>query len=352
VVGAADEVAARAKLEQAGLGLDAAAERLLDRVDADRFLGLLVGQPHIQEPLAVQRVEQEAVLRDGQQHRRRVRQQRLHPQAEHHVRQLLAVQAVEAEVGRTELGLEMREGARPAALADGEHVLLDDLAAGRLGVERLGDQLDLAPLAVGQLEQAVLDVGDADVARADAVQGVRPGRPHLGEVARGEQEILHLPGQLEELAALDGDHLLAAHVAFLAALPHHLAAGPLPAAVVDPDRHPRPHQVGQLKREGQADRPAAADGDPQYRGCLLRLGHPRGRGGHRHRAGVQRLEAEQVGRDHDLVTRAEPVRAGDQGAVHLGAVGAAPVGDDEAVRLLPQLCFPRQYPMCRTGFDV
>ena len=40
-----------------------------------------------------------------------------------------------------------------------------------VGVERLGDELDL-PLAVGELEQPVLDVGDADVARADAVDRV------------------------------------------------------------------------------------------------------------------------------------------------------------------------------------
>ena len=250
--------------------------------------------------------------------------------------QLLAVKPVQAEVGRAELGLVVREGPRPAALADRQDVLLDRLAGGRLGVEGLGDELDLAALAVGELEQLVLDVGDADVARADIVDRVRPRRPHLGEIARGEQAVLHFLRHLEELAALDGHHLHAADVALVVTLPYHLAAVPLPAAVVDPDRYPRTHEVGEDQREGQADRPAAADRDPQDRLRLGRLGDPLGVRHHGHRARVDRLEGEPVVRDLDLIAGPQPLRAGDEHAVHPGAVGAAAVGDHKAIGLLAQ----------------
>ena len=56
---------------------------------------------------------------------------------------------------------------------------LDDLVAGRLGVERLGTS-SICPLAVGELEQPVLDVGDPDVARGEVVDRVGPRGPHLG----------------------------------------------------------------------------------------------------------------------------------------------------------------------------
>ena len=237
---ATGELAARVPLQQAGLGLYAAGERLPDRVDPDRLLSLQVGEPHVQESLAAQRVQQEPVLRHRQQDRHRVGQQRLHPQAEHHVGDRLAVESVEGRIGRAELAFVVREGARSAALADRQHVLPGYLGMGRLGVEGLGDELDLGALLVGEIEEAVLDVGDADVARAEVMDRIRSLRPHLREVARGEQVVLYLLRKLEELTALDSHDLLAPDVALLNSLPHHSAAVALPAAVVDPDCHPWP----------------------------------------------------------------------------------------------------------------
>jgi len=138
--------------------------------------------------------------------------------------------------------------------------------------------------------------------------------------------------------ALDGYDLLAPDVALLMSFPHHLVAVALPAAVVDPDRHPRSHQVDKQQREGQADWAAAADGDPQdglgvkCLGDLLRANSAKGDG---YVPRTRQLEAELLARDHDLITRPEVV-GGNPGTVHPGAILAAPVGDDIAIGFLPE----------------
>jgi hypothetical protein len=165
------------------------------------------------------------------------------------------------------------------------------------------------------------------------LRGPRPLRPHLGEVALGEKIVLHFLRELEELAALDGHDLLAADVALVVVLPHHPAAVALPADVVDPDRHPRSHMIREQQREGQADRAAAADGDPQH-------GRGRGRLGELLRVDqdgrllARHLEFEPLACDHDLVARPQAV-GGNGGAVHPGAIAAAPVGDHVVIAFLP-----------------
>jgi hypothetical protein len=149
--------------------------------------------------------------------------------------------------------------------------------------------------------------------------------------------VLYLLRELAVLAALDGHDLLAPDVALVVSLPHHLAPGALPAAVIDPDRHPRPHQLGEQQCEGQADRAAAADGDPQDGRGVNRVGVPAlaQRDGHV-RLHVRRVEAEPLARDHDLVAGPETV-GGNGGTVHPGPVAAAPVDEDIAVGFLPKL---------------
>ena len=98
-----------------------------DRVDPNRFLRLLIGQPHIEEAVAVQGVQQEAVLGHGQQHGHGVGELGLHPQAENHVLHLLAIERVQRRVSDAELVGEVFQRARAAAFADREHVLRGDL---------------------------------------------------------------------------------------------------------------------------------------------------------------------------------------------------------------------------------
>ena len=79
---------------------------------------------------------------------------------------LLAVEGVQEESARAEPVDEVLAGARAAALADHQHVLLGDPGLGCRDVEALGHQPDRRRLRVRQVEQPVLDVGDPDVARA------------------------------------------------------------------------------------------------------------------------------------------------------------------------------------------
>ena len=123
----------------------------------------------------------------------------------------------------------------------------------------------------------------------------------------------------------------------LRSLPHHLVAVAFPAAVVDPDRHPRSHQVYQQQREGQADRAAAADDDPQDGRGVDRLGwRPRAGGRSCSRASALISKLNLWSADLDLVTRPEKV-GGNGDTVHPGAIAAAPVGDDVPVGLLAKL---------------
>ena len=73
------ELAVCASLQHTGRRLDARREHPIDRVDPDRFLRLLVGQPHIEEAVTVQGVQEEAVLGNSEQHRHRVGELGLHP---------------------------------------------------------------------------------------------------------------------------------------------------------------------------------------------------------------------------------------------------------------------------------
>ena len=259
-------------------------------------LALLIGQPHVQEALAAQGVEQEAVLGHGQQDRHRIRQLGLHPQAEHHVLHLRAIERVHRRVAGAELPGEMLQRARAAALADRQHVLSGEVACGR--VETFRNELDMVRPLVRDGEQLIFDVGDPDIARPEILDRIRALGPHLGVGARHEQALLDLRRKLQVLAALDGDDLLAAHITLLRGLPHDPAAIPQPASVVDLDRHPRPHQMVQEQGKAQPTGPppvtvtrkmAAGDGRAGggvARRLAPRSGKPRRRSRSRRRAGA------------------------------------------------------------------
>jgi hypothetical protein len=325
--------------------LNALGERLADRVDAHRLLRLLRRQPHVEETLAAQRVQQEAVLGDGEQHGHRVGELRLHAQAQHHILQVHPVQGVGRRVARAEAVGEVLPRARPAPLADREHVLAREVVRRGDGVEGLGDEPDPVALLVGVGEQLVLDVGDPDVAGRLALDRVRARRPHLGEAAVGEQPVLDLDGQLQVLPALQGDNLLAAGVAVPGGLPlDDAAVAVAPAALVHGDRHPRPEQLLQEQGEGQPDRPAARHGHPQDG----RLQRDTGQGVGDVRLDplglLNQLEPEDLVADGDLVAGPERVD-GDLPPVDLDAVAAVAVAQHVLARLAPQLgVHPRREP--------
>ena len=295
----------------------------------DRFLRLLIGQPHVQEALAAQGVQQEAILGHGQQDGHGVGELGLDPQAEDQVLHVLAIDRVHGRVAGAELGGEVFQRARATALADREHVLPGEVAPGRLRIEAFRDELDPVPLVVRDGQQLIFDVRDPDVARPEILDRVRALGPHLGVGARDEQALLDVGRELQVLTALDGHDLLTAHVTLLRGLPYDPPAVLYPAAVVDLDRGARPHQVVEQQGKAQADRPAPGDGDVQD-----------GRGASRTAAAVgpcfEHLEAESHAADHELV--AGPQRLGGHlSAVDPGAVAAPAVGQDVAAGLGPQL---------------
>ena len=258
----------------------------------------------------------------------------LHPQAEHHVLHLLAVDRVHRRVAGAELAGEIVQRARAAALADGQYVLSGEVACGR--VEAFRDELDMILFFVRQGEQLIFDIGDADVARAEILDRIRALGPHLGVGARREQALLDLGRELGVLAALDGNHLHAPHVALFRGLPYDPAVLPLPAAVIDLDRHPRPHQVVQQQGQAQPHRAASGHRDVQGGGRAHVLAAARLGGGQEGGGRTGGLEAERLIADHDLVAGLELMRV-NEGAIDPGAIGAAEVAEDIAACLGPQL---------------
>jgi hypothetical protein len=63
-----------------------------DGIDTDYFRCLGVGEPHVQESLAAQGVEEKTVLGHGQQDGHGVRQSRLDAQAQYDILNVLTVQ--------------------------------------------------------------------------------------------------------------------------------------------------------------------------------------------------------------------------------------------------------------------
>ena len=263
VMPGAVELAAGPQLQHAGRGLDALGEHPPDRVDPDRFPSLLIGQPHVQEALAVQGVQQEAVLGHGQQDSHGVRQLGLHSQAEHHVLHLRAIERVHRRVAGTELSGEVLQRARAAALADRQYVVSGEVGLGRGWVEAFRNELDMVRPVVRDGEQLIFDVRDPDIARPEILNRIRALGPHLGIGARDKQTLLDFRRKLQELAALDGHDLLAAHITLVRGLPHNPVAIPLPAGVINLDGHARPHQVFQEQGKAEADRPAPGHRDAQ-----------------------------------------------------------------------------------------
>ena len=186
------EFVTRVPFHQAGPGLQALREYLPDRVDPDGFLSLQIGQPHVQEAFAAQRVQQESVLGHGQQYGHGVGKLGLHPQAENHILDLLAIEPVHGRVRGAELGGEVLERARAAAFADGEHALSGKIIFGRSRIEKLGHELDVVVLAVGDGKQLIFDVGDPYIARPEILDRIGALGPHLGVSAGDEQALLNL----------------------------------------------------------------------------------------------------------------------------------------------------------------
>ncbi len=302
--GAAELVVLLLPAHQAGAGGDALLEDVADRVDADDALRLLPGEPHVQEALAAQRVEQEPVLRHGEQHAHRVRQLRLDAQPQHDVLEVLAVEGVDRGVGRAEAVGVVLPGVGAAALGDHQDVLLGDPVLLLRRVEALGNEADRR-LAVGQVQQPVLDVGDPDVAGRAAVDRVRADGPHLGVgAAVVEEGGEHLFGQGEVLPALDGHHLLAAEVPLGLVLPDDRGALPGPAPVVEGDGGPPGQHPVERQREGEAHRAAAGDRDPQRAGVRgARPGHVQEGEVHDRLHGVLGLVEERFIADADAVVR-------------------------------------------------
>ncbi len=327
--GAAELVVLLLPAHQAGAGGDALLEDVADRVDADDVLGLLPGEPHVQEALAAQRVEQEAVLRHREQHAHRVRQLGCDPQPQHDVLKVFAVEGVDRGVGRAEAVGVVLAGAGAAALADHEDVFLGEPVLLLRHVEASGDEADRRP-PVGQVQQPVLDVGDPDVAGRVAVDGVRADGPHLGVGgAVVEQRAEDLLGQGEVLPALDGHHLLAAEVALGLVLPDDRGALPGPAPVVEGDDGPAGQHLVERQGEGEAHRAAAGDGDPQHAGVRgTDPGNVEEGKVHDRLHGVLCLVEERFVTDPDAVVRAQHM-PGDALVVDEGAVPAVPVVEDE-----------------------
>ena len=332
-----------AALHEAGLGLDALGEHLPDRVDAHGLRRLLGREAHVEEALAAQRVQQEPVLGDGEQHGHRVGQVGLDPQPEHDVLQLLSVDGVHRGVGLAEAVGEVLAGAGAAALADGEHVLAGQVGR-RRGVERLRDERDAGAL-VGEREELVLDVGDADVARRQVVDRVRARGPHLGVRVGAEEPLLDVGGELGPLAALDRHDLHPTAVALDLRLPDDAVVLPGPAAFVDGDGDLRAHEVVEHQREGEADGAAAGDRHAQHGRRVEVAGRQHGGRVDGGRAGSG-LEPEDLVADHDLVARPEPVGGRDPLPVDERAVAAAAVVQRPAARLRLQ---PRVHPGRQRG---
>src|SRR5215469_3440989 len=179
---------------------------------------------------------------------------------------------------------------------------------------------------------------DPYVSRAAILNRIRPLRPHLGVDAGDEQALLNRRGQLQVLAALNGDNLQSPGVAVLRALPDDPAIVPHPPAVVHGYGDPRSHQVLEQQREAEADRPSARDRDLQGARGRLRGGtagrrYPDGpRGGAR----IWAVEPEDLVADRDQVPVLERAH-GDRCAVDPGSVGTATVVQDIAAGLRAEL---------------
>ena len=261
----AAEVAVTVAAHHARAGRDALLERAPDRIDADDLLGLGVGEAHVEEALAAQRVQQEPVLRHGQQHAHRVRQGGASPAARAR-RPAGAGRPASRSTCRPRRTSAVKwsrvRTARPRRWrARGPWPRSPGCSAGSncVGTSRMRSA------GVRHVQQGVLDVGDPDVARAVAADRVGAGRPHLGVRLVAEQPRLHLLGQVQVLPALHRDDLLAADVAEALVLPDDPRSVLRPATVVHGDRHPATHEVLQQQGEAQPDRAAAGHRHPQHR---------------------------------------------------------------------------------------
>src|SRR5690242_18134333 len=107
-----------------------------------------------------------------------------------------------------------------------------------VGIEARGDEPDAVGLLAGHLQERVLDVGDAEVTRGLSSDGVGAGRPHLGVRPGLEQPSLHRAGEVQVLAALNRDDLLAPYISLILPFPRDLSTILGPAAVVNSDDDP------------------------------------------------------------------------------------------------------------------
>jgi len=159
------------------------------------------------------------------------------------------------------------------------------------------------------------------IARSLAEDRIPTGGPHFRKGVRRKQDFLSFGRKLEILAALDRHNLLTAGIALGPRLPDELVAVPFPAALVNLDGDPLPHEMIEQQGEGQADRPAAGDRDAQDR--RIRNLHDRFVA-RENRLRFDSLEAEGFVANDDLVSGLELVNC-DRIAVDPSAVAATEI---------------------------